>query len=252
MAGGAGRLERLLLCAGGVLCLFSPLAAQLKPSRIRVSERVSQGLIVKKVSAEYPEEARKQHLQGTVVLRTEISIEGDVTEVVLISGDPILAPAAIEAVKQWKYNPYMLNGVPIAVETQVSVDFKLEPVILRMVPTPTPEASDVIRTTKEQGPGGGPRVRVSENVTKGLVAKRVNPAYPSDARARRIQGVVTLDIVIDREGNVYDVRLISGDAMLAPAAIDAVKQWKYKPYLLNGQRVEVETTVQINFTISGG
>lgn len=98
-----------------------------QPLRVRVSQKVSQGLIAKKVQPQYPEEARGEHVQGTVVLRVEISMEGDVTEVALVSGHPLLAPAAIAAVKQWKYKPYVLNGRPVAVETQVSVAFELQP-----------------------------------------------------------------------------------------------------------------------------
>ena len=61
-----------------------------------------------------------------------------------------------------------------------------------------------------------------------------------------------LRVVIDQDGDVYDVVLVSGSPRLAPAAIDAVKQWKYKPYLLNGEPVEVDTEVLVNFTLSGG
>jgi len=77
----------------------------------------------------------------------------------------------------------------------------------------------------------------------------VNPEYPSDAREQHIQGVVILKVNIDKEGNVYNVELISGHPLLAPAAMAAVRQWKYKPYLLNGMPVEVETQVQVNFVL---
>ena len=96
-----------------------------RPTRVRVSEGVSQGLLIKKVEPVYPQEAREKHIQGLVVMKAEISQEGDVTEVDLISGHPLLAPAALEAVKQWKYKPYLLNGKPVIVETQVSVSFQL-------------------------------------------------------------------------------------------------------------------------------
>ena len=67
------------------------------------------------------------------------------------------------------------------------------------------------------------------------------------AREARIQGVVVLTAIIDKDGNIQNLRLVSGHPMLAPAAIDAVKQWRYKPFLLNGQPVEVETTVTVTF-----
>ena len=88
-------------------------------------------------------------------------------------------------------------------------------------------------------------------VAVGLLVKRVNPEYPKDVKKKRIQGLVTLRILISRQGDVSQVTLVSGHPALAPLAIDAVKQWRYKPYLLQEEPVEVETTVQINFTLSG-
>jgi protein TonB len=96
------------------------------------------------------------------------------------------------------------------------------------------------------------RVRVSSGVQSGLLIRKVPPAYPPLARQARIQGTVILQAQISKDGNIENLQLISGHPMLAPAAIEAVKQWKYKPYLLNGEPVEVETQVQVNFTLAGG
>lgn len=96
------------------------------------------------------------------------------------------------------------------------------------------------------------RVRVSSGVQSGLLVRKVNPAYPPLARQARIQGTVILQALISKEGSITNLQLVSGHPMLAPAAIEAVKQWKYRPYLLNGEPVEVETTIQVNFTLSGG
>jgi protein TonB len=96
------------------------------------------------------------------------------------------------------------------------------------------------------------RVRVSLGVSQGLLIRKVPPTYPPLARQARIQGVVILQAQISKEGNIQNLQLISGHPMLAPAAIEAVKQWKYKPYLLNGEPVEVDTQVQVNFTLAGG
>jgi protein TonB len=63
---------------------------------------------------------------------------------------------------------------------------------------------------------------------------------------------VVLQAEISKEGSITNLHLISGHPMLAPAAIEAVKQWKYKPYILNGEPVEVETQITVNFTLSGG
>ena len=96
------------------------------------------------------------------------------------------------------------------------------------------------------------RVRVSSGVQSGLLVRKVNPTYPPLARQARIQGVVILQAQISKDGSIENLQLISGHPMLAPSAIEAVKQWKYKPYLLNGEPVEVETQVQVNFTLAGG
>jgi protein TonB len=79
---------------------------------------------------------------------------------------------------------------------------------------------------------------------------KVTPAYPAIAKEARIQGTVRFNVLIDREGAVKDVQLIMGHPLLTPAAEDAVRQWKYKPTLLNGGPVEVVTQVDINFTLS--
>jgi len=95
------------------------------------------------------------------------------------------------------------------------------------------------------------RVRISQGVTKGLLIHKVEPPYPPLARAARIQGDVILKAIISREGNIQDLQLVSGHPMLVPAAIEAVKQWHYRPYLLNGQPVEVETTITVIFSLAG-
>ena len=95
------------------------------------------------------------------------------------------------------------------------------------------------------------RVRISQGVTSGMLIHKVEPPYPTIARAARVQGNVVLKAVIDKEGNIQDLQLASGHPMLVPAAIAAVRQWRYRPYLLNGLPVEVETTITVIFTLNG-
>jgi len=92
---------------------------------VRVSSGVSAAFLVKKVQPEYPEKARRDHIQGTVTLHAVINTTSDITELQTISGDPVLAEAAISAVKQWKYKPYLLQGEPVEVDTQIQVNFIL-------------------------------------------------------------------------------------------------------------------------------
>ena len=94
------------------------------------------------------------------------------------------------------------------------------------------------------------RVRISQGVTKGLLIHRVEPIYPALAKQARVQGEVILTAIISTNGEIENLQLISGHPMLVPEAIKAVKQWRYKPYLLNGQPVEVETTITVIFSLS--
>lgn len=101
-----------------------------------------------------------------------------------------------------------------------------------------------------QGTPSPQRIRVSAGVMQGLLVSKVNPEYPPEAKDRHIDGEVLLKVNVDKEGNVYKVEPESGDPLLAASAMDAVKQWKYRPFLLNGQTVEVESTVKINFSLA--
>ena len=90
------------------------------------------------------------------------------------------------------------------------------------------------------------------HMMEGNLIYRVQPAYPPLARAARIQGAVQLRAIISRTGTIENLQVISGHPMLVGAALDAVRQWRYRPYLLNGDPVEVETQVTVNFSLSGG
>jgi periplasmic protein TonB len=87
---------------------------------------------------------------------------------------------------------------------------------------------------------------------EGNLVHRVQPEYPALARSTRIQGQVLLRAVISREGTIENLQVLAGHPMLVRAAIDAVRQWRYRPYILNGEPVEVETQVTVNFILSGG
>ncbi len=95
------------------------------------------------------------------------------------------------------------------------------------------------------------RVRVSQGVSQGLLIHKVQPSYPALARQARIQGTVVLQALIGKDGAIQNLHVVSGHPMLTGAALDAVKQWRYKPYYLNGEPVEVETTINVNFTLGG-
>jgi TonB family protein len=233
-------------------------SSQVTPARARVSSTVMQDLLVTKVPPTYPPMARQARIQGTVILQVQLNKSGDVENIQLVSGHPVLAPAAVEAVKQWKYKPYLLNGEPIAVETTVTVNFTLadkapDEGVVGDIPGgfPPNEPGGIAPSTATDAPhlAVPQRIRVSSGVAQRLLVTKVPPQYPQEAKDQHIQGLVVMKVIIDKEGNVANVELISGHPLLAPPAIDAVKQWKYKPFLLNQVPLEVNTQVQVNFTL---
>lgn len=94
------------------------------------------------------------------------------------------------------------------------------------------------------------RIKVGGNVAAHNLISQPRPVYPPEAKQAGIQGTVQLSAIIDREGRIEHLEVISGHPMLAPAALEAVKQWVYRPTLLNGQPVEVQTQIDVNFTLS--
>jgi beta-glucosidase len=96
------------------------------------------------------------------------------------------------------------------------------------------------------------RIRVSQGVTQGLVLSKAEPVYPDEAKAAKAQGSVVLYAIIGKDGSINKLDLIhSASPLLTQAALDAVKQWKYRPYILNGTPVEVETQITVVFTLAG-
>ena len=111
------------------------------------------------------------------------------------------------------------------------------PAMVGNIPAPVPRVAN-------QG-----RSRISSGVAQGLLTRQVNPRYPPRAIQDRIQGTVVLQAVIAKDGSVQNIRAVSGNAMLTTAAMDAVKQWRYKPYQLNGEPVDADTEINVKFKL---
>jgi len=114
---------------------------------------------------------------------------------------------------------------------------------------PAPQAPEAANETTSPKPRTPSRIRVGGNVQAANLIRKVVPVYPADAKNAGIQGTVRFQVIIGKYGQVQDVQLVSGDPALVQAAKDAVQQWVYKPTLLNGEPVEVVTTVDVNFTL---
>jgi periplasmic protein TonB len=128
----------------------------------------------------------------------------------------------------------VVGGIPNGALSEVLSSTSTAPVLAK-TPAPTPK-----------------RVRVPARVAEANLVYDVAPKYPPEAGHARIEGTVVLLAVIGKDGTVEDVRVESGLPVLAQAAIEAVKQWRYRPYLLNGEPVEVNSQITINFTLSRG
>lgn len=135
-------------------------------------------------------------------------------------------------------NPLINSQVGVFNSTGEGASNSVLPDVLRS----TPVAIATVRVNK---------VRVSSGVAQGLLIRQVKPEYPALARQARIQGTVMLQATIGKDGTVQNLRVISGHPMLTAAAITAAKQWLYKPYSLDGEPVEVETQINVIFTLTG-
>jgi TonB family protein len=176
--------------------------------------------------------------QGRVWVKVLISVTGDVKKTEVISGDPVLAQAAEEAAKKWKFKPFIKNGRPTEVSVQIPFDFAF---------------ADRVRDYPEKSDGSGATapvpVSVPAAVMAGCIVHQVVPVYPYEAKVRGIEGTVILRAKIGKDGLIHDLKLVSGPAELQKAAMGAVEQWRYKPYVLNGEPVEVDTNITVHFTL---
>jgi TonB family protein len=388
-----------------LVLLFSTVLAvpQTQPttpasSPAHLSPEVAAALAEKKVPAVYPEKARGSGIQGTVVVNVLISETGEVREATAASGDADLAQAAIDSIKRWTYKPYVVDGKPTPVETQVTfrfhmkappaqlskgkfrdgkyqneffgisyplsqdwvrgtaggsqallnithipvasyvsdadsffaldaaplssgrgdakdylfalasglsaenkvkqegdigkfeiagfvfyrADFKLPHsqyqtivctvangyvlrwdfrarsqsamevavatlnAITKLEPAP-PDSAPKPETPESSQPGVVSRLRVSSGVAAGMRLKGVDPVYPQEAKEEGIQGDVILSAVIDKQGNVVDLAVVTGPGVLVASAVSAVRRWKYRPYLLKGQPSELDTTIEVHY-----
>jgi TonB family protein len=194
--------------------------------------------IVRKVDPVYPPLALQARISGVVRLAVIIQPDGSIRHIQVISGHPLLVPAAIEAVKQWTFQPSAAE-----VTTTIEVPFILSDAAAQSLP---PLPGD---TPRKKGSMAPSRIKVGSNVQAARLVQRVDPVYPEEARSAGVEGIVTLQIVIGNDGSVTSADPVDGNPVLWRAAADAVKQWKYQPTLLNGEPVEVQTTVPVRFEL---
>jgi TonB family protein len=234
--------------------------------------------LITKVDPIYPALARQARISGIVRLNLMIGTDGHVHGVEVVSGHPLLIPAAIDAVEQWVYAP-----IPTAGTIHASVTFQIDGGNAPQA-SMTPEQMQAARQQQINGiiggvpggvvsgvvggvPGGvsggavggvfgsiasnptPSRIKIGSNVQAAKLASKVDPVYPEQARAAGIEGDVQLEIVIGLDGHVQSADPKDGNPILATAAADAVRQWIYQPTYLNGDPVSVITTVTVPFKL---
>jgi hypothetical protein len=173
----------------------------------------------------------------TVLVGLVLRKSGAVRDAKVIKGPAVLYPAAIKAVKRHNYKNYV-DTWPFG-EGQMTVEVKFS-----QDKTAAPEIRQVM-------PGGIPScvyaaaVRISGEVMQSRLVTRIEPTIP--AEEQQVEGTLVLRLRIDKEGNVYKAEKVSGPDALVPPVVEAVKRWKYEPFVLNGYPTEVETTLELMF-----
>jgi TonB family protein len=190
----------------------------------------------------YPLSADENKLQGPVQIKVKISETGAVESAEVVNGAPPLAEAATAAVKLWKFSPFVKDGSPKPVSTNLQFSF-----LYRDELPPDSPNSD---KNADPLPNAIRVVRISPQLAQKLVTHRVQPAYPNLARMARIQGTVLILAFIGKDGAPENLHIISGHPLLATAALDATKQWRYKPFAIDREPVRVQTTIAVNFVLN--
>ena len=236
--------------------------------------------LVKEVEPVYPAEAKKAGIEGVVIMEATTDLYGRVANVRVLRSIPALDQAALDAVKQWVYEPMIINGKPQPVVFTVTLRFKLDD-------QKKPAGGGVIggvyggvSTGVEGGVSGGVEGGVTGGVKGGVTGgvmspeelqkyegdavravgevkppkliKGLEPVYPQVARQAQVEGMVILEAKTDEQGNVIEARVLRSIPILDQAAIDAVKQWKYEPLVVDGKARKVIFTVTVRFMLKKG
>jgi TonB family protein len=213
----------------------------------RVSSGVMAGLAISQPQPVYPDEAKAKHIQGVVVLHARIAKDGTVKDLQLISGPPALVVSSIDAVRQWKYKPYLLNGEPTEVDTTININYTLggdaEPPVQ---PGAAPASGTPQASSSEQN-----RPAISARLIQTITIAASDPAYPPIAKAAHVQGDVLLRVAVTKTGEVEDIKLISGLPMLVSSAMEAARKWKFsQASLLGTEGTPIDAVLIVKFTLN--
>ncbi len=210
---------------------------------ISVGPEVLSAKLMHRVEPEYPAEAAQKGIEGQVQLQILIDEEGHVADDQVLGGTDLLTVAASEAVRQWQYLPFLLDGKPVRVNATVSVDFSLPNSRLKQA-----SKTSIALPIKAQNL---PEVyKVGNGVLPPRVLSRQGLHYTEEARDAKLQGTVELNAVISAEGIPQNIQVTRGLGMgLDESAVRAISQWRFSPATLKGNPVAVNINVEVNFSL---
>jgi TonB family protein len=190
--------------------------------------------LLSKVDPIYPMEAKAAHTEGTVVLDALISKTGEISRLKVISGDQIFRTSAEEAVIQWKFKPYLVDGAPAQVETYITMKY-------RYGGSEEPQIQTLLQDAVVVQPGTHPKVSPPR------VTYQVELQFTEAERKAGFHGSVFINLWVNEQGNPINVHVLRGTGTaLDQNALEAVKQYRFKPAMENGEPLLVELTIGVN------
>lgn len=205
---------------------------------VRATGDIMPPKLLKEALPVYPEIARKAGVEGTVILEATTDSHGRVVKTRILRSIPLLDQAAVDAVKQWVYEPMKIKGVPMGIIFTVTCRFKLDE---------NEKKGKVVSVSGEDEEFAKGAVKIEGDIKPPKLIKEVAPVYPREAVQGQVEGVVILAVRTDVQGKVKAVKKMLSIPKLDQAAIDAVKQWEYKPLVIDGKPVEAVFTVTVRF-----
>ena len=215
-----------------------------QPPRLRmigVPGEVMLGLVERKTMPEYPEEAMRKGIQGDVIFKIDVDETGKVVLSAPVEGDPLLVAASVDALRDFRFRPYLLNGAAIGVESQLGFHFSLEG-----KGGETKGRVDCMSSIPYR-----PEFRTGVVNDKGVLVlaprkvSGVEPQLPPELAGK--SGSVYLTITIGADGKVQDVKVVGGDEPFISPGVAAVKQDVYEPQLVDGKPSVTTTQASYHF-----
>ncbi len=227
--------------------------------------------LLKFVEPAYPEDAQKKEIDGEVVIMGQTDLEGNIAEMEVLKGHPLLVQVSKKALSQWKYAVWKVDGVKKPMDFSMIFIFRLtgktresdQEILDRCSPLLQAKETKKILprilelVTINGGIAAGKKEKEqsleerlgAKSVDAPILVRRVVPKYPEEALKQKVQDVVILNGVTDREGNVETLKVLKGHDLLAKESMEVVRLWKYIPWKINGTPQPVEFHLIIVFRL---